>query len=95
MAPRVRCVFFHIPFPSKAELKSILGDRFPGAPLLDHALDIFVTLRGVPNLTKRPTTSELINWVQAQKKDSLVSALGPADIEDAGFTDEPRQNTED
>ncbi len=27
-------------------------------------MDIFKTLRGVPNLTKRPTTSELINWVQ-------------------------------
>ncbi|NHA67086.1 cytochrome c oxidase subunit I [Phycicoccus sp. CMS6Z-2] len=31
----------------------------------------------------------------ASKKSSLVSALGPADIEDEGFTDEPRQNTED
>ncbi|MCG6869046.1 MAG: MoxR family ATPase [Gammaproteobacteria bacterium] len=59
-----RCVFFHIPFPDKAELRAILADRFPGAPALDHAVDIFKTLRDVPNLTKRPTTSELINWVQ-------------------------------
>ena len=60
-----RCVFYHIPFPSAAALRTILQDRFPGMPLLDHALAIFQTLRQVPNLTKRPTTSELINWVQA------------------------------
>ena len=60
-----RCVFFHIPFPDEMALQAILDDRFEGSPLLDHALDIFMKLRRMPNLTKRPTTSELINWVQA------------------------------
>lgn len=59
-----RCVFFHIPFPDQNALRAILKDRFQEEPLLDHAMKIFMTLRGMPNLTKRPTTSELINWVQ-------------------------------
>ncbi len=60
-----RCVFFHIPFPSEAMLREILEDRFGATQMLGHALAIFMTLRQFPNLTKRPTTSELIAWVQA------------------------------
>lgn len=73
-----RCVFFHIPFPSRTELREILVDRFPGTPVLDHALAIFMTLRGVPNLTKRPTTSELINWVQVLGQVFLLDAAHEA-----------------
>lgn len=73
-----RCVFFHIPFPEKGALRAILADRFPGTPALDHAVDIFMTLRGVPNLTKRPTTSELINWVHVLKEVFREDAVAAA-----------------
>jgi MoxR-like ATPase len=81
-----RCVFYHIPFPSPATLRTILADRFPGLPVLDHALAIFQTLRQVPNLTKRPTTSELINWVQAL---ALVFHEDAVRRAFAGFPEDP------
>jgi len=73
-----RCVFFHIPFPERPALRAILADRFQDTPALDHAVDIFMTLRGVPNLTKRPTTSELINWVQVLNRVFREEAVGAA-----------------
>lgn len=61
-----RCVFFHIPFPATAEIKAILRARFDDAsePFIDRVIDVFEALRAVPALTKKPATSELINWAQ-------------------------------
>jgi MoxR-like ATPase len=73
-----RCVFFHIPFPSKEVLRTIVEDRFPEMPLLDRAVAIFSALRQVPNLTKRPTTSEMIGWVQV-----LGQVFAEATVRDA------------
>lgn len=72
-----RCVFFHIPFPDEAALKLILQDRFPGtAPLHDRVLRIFLALRDV-SLTKKPATSELVDWVGA-----LEAVFARADVDD-------------
>lgn len=62
-----RCVFFHIPFPKEQQLRDIVGSRFQDAEglFLDRVLDIFHALRAVPSLTKKPATSELINWTEA------------------------------
>ncbi len=60
-----RCVFFHIPFPKEQALRTILANRFPGgAPLHDRVLKVFQALREV-SLTKRPATSELVDWAGA------------------------------
>lgn len=60
-----RCVFFHIPFPEEEALRKILADRFPGVQALhDRVLKVFLALRDV-SLTKRPATSELVDWVAA------------------------------
>ena len=59
-------------------MRAILANRFEGLPLMDHAVDIFMTLRGVPNLTKQPTTSELINWVQVLNRVFHTDAVGAA-----------------
>lgn len=63
-----RCVFFHIEFPETNQLRAILVSRFGGAfddLLLDRVLTVFSALRDDRSLTKRPSTSELIRWVEA------------------------------
>lgn len=62
-----RCVFFHIRFPSTEDLQKILHSRFDDAtePFIERAIEVFEVLRAVPALTKKPATSELINWVQS------------------------------
>jgi len=63
-----RCIFYHIRFPNPAQLREIVVSRFGEPPYIDQALTIFTTLREVPNLAKKPATSELINWVEALAK---------------------------
>jgi MoxR-like ATPase len=61
-----RCVFFHIPYPTEAELLRILADRFPGEePLLRRAVQAFAAMRSVHTLTKKPGTAELVDWAMA------------------------------
>ncbi len=58
-----RCIFFHISFPDKQRLTEIIRARANEVPYLDRAVELFLTLRDVPRLTKYPATSELIDWV--------------------------------
>ncbi len=65
-----RCVFFHIPFPDDDQLRAILTSRFTGEDgvpglMIDRALTVFSALRKTASLTKQPSTSELIRWVEA------------------------------
>jgi MoxR-like ATPase len=61
-----RCVFFHIPTPSQAQLLAIAKARFPGEPprLLESLVRLFEGLRK-EKLTKVPTTSEMLDWLSA------------------------------
>jgi MoxR-like ATPase len=71
-----RCVFHYIAFPEPAEMERIVRVHHPGLDeaLLGAALEAFYVLRSFQGLQKRPTTSELIDWVQA-----LVIAGIPAE----------------
>lgn len=60
-----RCIFFHISFPNKARLTEIIRARTNEVPYLEQAVELFLTLRDAPRLTKYPATSELIDWVEA------------------------------
>ena len=62
-----RCVFHFIEFPDTAMMERIVRVHHPGldARLLRLALQAFYWLRGVSGLQKKPSTSELIDWVQA------------------------------
>lgn len=64
-----RCVFYHIPPPGRERLLAIVERRFRlRASLTTNLTDIFVALRlhvEQSQLTKSPTTSEMIAWVQA------------------------------
>ncbi|GAB4266152.1 MAG: MoxR family ATPase [Deferrisomatales bacterium] len=76
-----RCVFHYIDFPDEAQMRAIVEVHHPGLPqaLLDGALRVFYGLREVPGLRKKPSTSELLDWIRAL----LASgARLPADGED-------------
>ena len=61
-----RCFFHYIRFPDRDTMQSILDVHFPGIQkiLVNRALDIFYELREVPGLKKKPSTSELIDWLK-------------------------------
>jgi MoxR-like ATPase len=62
-----RCVFHYIEFPDRALMERIVHVHVPQLDkrLLDLAMQAFYWLRDVPGLQKKPSTSELIDWVQA------------------------------
>jgi MoxR-like ATPase len=62
-----RCVFHYIEFPDEEMMERIVRVHVPKLDkrLLDLAIQAFYWLRDVPGLQKKPSTSELIDWVQA------------------------------
>ena len=62
-----RCVFHYIEFPDEEMMERIVRVHVPQLDkrLLDLAIQAFYWLRDVPGLQKKPSTSELIDWVQA------------------------------
>jgi MoxR-like ATPase len=62
-----RAVFHYIEFPDRSLMQRIVGVHFSALPeqLLEQALDAFYKLREVDGLRKRPSTSELIDWITA------------------------------
>jgi len=61
-----RCFFHYINFPEKEEMQAIVDVHFPNIKqkLLDEALALFFNLRDIPGLKKKPSTSELIDWLK-------------------------------
>ncbi|WP_371814615.1 AAA family ATPase [Niveibacterium sp. COAC-50] len=61
-----RCFFHYIKFPDKETMEKIIGVHFPDIheKLLRAALEVFFELREVPGLKKKPTTSELLDWLR-------------------------------
>ena len=61
-----RCFFHYIKFPDKETMQSIVDVHFPGIKqaLLREALEVFFELRDIPGLKKKPSTSELIDWLK-------------------------------
>ncbi len=62
-----RCIFHYIAFPDAEMMAEIVKVHYPELEnrLLDEALDAFYWLRSVGGLQKKPSTSELLDWVQA------------------------------
>jgi MoxR-like ATPase len=61
-----RCFFHYIRFPDRDTMERIVGVHFPGIKkmLLREALEVFFELRDVPGLKKKPSTSELLDWLK-------------------------------
>jgi len=61
-----RCFFHYIKFPDADTMRAIVDVHFPGIKdrLVREALKIFYDVRDVPGLKKRPSTSELLDWIK-------------------------------
>ncbi len=61
-----RCFFHYIKFPDPETMKAIVEVHFPDLKgrLVSEALKIFYDMRDVPGLKKKPSTSELLDWIK-------------------------------
>jgi len=71
-----RCFFHFIAFPDAATMEAIVKVHFPDLKgrLLSEALRVFYEVRAVPGLKKKPSTSELLDWLKLL----LVEDIDPA-----------------
>jgi MoxR-like ATPase len=65
-----RCVFHYIAFPEPALMREIVRVHHPDleTAVLDQCLDVFYGLRAEARLRKKPSTSELIDWISALRR---------------------------
>jgi MoxR-like ATPase len=72
-----RCFFHYIQFPEAEEMRQIVDVHFPNIKkdLLDKALSSFFQIRDVNGIKKKPSTSELIDWLKLLVADDI-----PADV---------------
>lgn len=61
-----RCFFHYIRFPDAETMKAIVDSHYPGLKprLIEEALRQFFAVRETPGLKKKPTTSELLDWIK-------------------------------
>lgn len=61
-----RCFFHYIKFPERDTMQEIIDVHFPDIQkmLVSKAMDIFYEVRDVPGLKKKPSTSELLDWLK-------------------------------
>ena len=62
-----RCIFHFIEFPGKELMEEIVKTHYPDVEqnLLNAAMDVFYEIRGMREVRKKPSTSELIDWINA------------------------------
>ncbi|MGB2044280.1 MAG: AAA family ATPase [Porticoccaceae bacterium] len=68
-----RCFFHFINFPDRSTMQRIIDVHFPKIKkkLVDEALDIFFDVRKIPGLKKKPSTSELVDWLKLVMSDDI------------------------
>lgn len=77
-----RCFFHYIRFPDTDTMKAIVDVHFPGIKpaLVSEALTQFYEIRETPGLKKKPSTSEVLDWLKLL----LVEDMDPADMKRDG-----------
>ena len=62
-----RCIFHYIDFPDQTLMEEIVRTHYPDVEekLLKNAMDVFYQIRSLKDIRKKPSTSELIDWVNA------------------------------
>ncbi|MEC8499144.1 MAG: MoxR family ATPase, partial [Pseudomonadota bacterium] len=68
-----RCFFHYINFPDRMTMQKIINVHFPKIKkkLVDNAMDIFFDVRKIPGLKKKPSTSELVDWLKLIMSDDI------------------------
>jgi len=71
-----RCIFHYIDFPERDLMEEIVKTHYPNVEenLLKNAMDVFYFIRSLKDIRKKPSTSELIDWVNALS----ISGMDPA-----------------
>ena len=72
-----RCFFHFINFPDRDTMEKIVEVHYPTIKqdLVKEALDVFFDVRKVPGLKKKPSTSELIDWLKLLMADDIPDAI--------------------
>ena len=68
-----RCFFHYINFPDRTTMQRIVEVHYPEikASLVKEALDVFFDIRKIPGLKKKPSTSELVDWLKLILADDI------------------------
>ena len=74
-----RCIFHYIEFPDEPQMREIIAVHFADVEehLLDQVLQAFYWIRDLHNIQKKPSTSEVLDWIQAL----ILSGISPEDID--------------
>ena len=74
-----RCIFHYIDFPDKAQMEEIIRVHFDDLDerLLQQAMNTFYMIRDIRGIDKKPSTSELIDWIRALQ----AGGIDPYEIE--------------
>lgn len=72
-----RCFFHYINFPDRETMQLIIDVHFPEIKknLVKDAMEIFFDLRRIPGLRKKPSTSELIDWLKLLMSDDIPDEI--------------------
>ncbi|MDR1953355.1 MAG: MoxR family ATPase [Clostridiales Family XIII bacterium] len=75
-----RCIFHYIEFPGEDKMAEIVKVHYPDieSALLRQAMERFYEIRAMKGIQKRPSTSELLNWLQAL----VLAGIDPARIKE-------------
>jgi MoxR-like ATPase len=72
-----RCFFHYISFPDRSTMQKIVDVHYPGikGKMVQQAMDIFFDVRAIPGMRKKPSTSELIDWLKLLLSDDLPDEI--------------------
>jgi MoxR-like ATPase len=72
-----RCFFHYIQFPDRGTMEGIVKVHYPKIKknLVKDALDLFFDIRKIPGMKKKPSTSELIDWLKLLMSDELPDEI--------------------
>lgn len=72
-----RCFFHYIQFPDRETMQDIVDVHYPSIKqdLVKEAMEIFFDVRKVPGLKKKPSTSELIDWLKLLMADDIPEEI--------------------
>ena len=72
-----RCFFHFINFPDRDTMREIIAVHYPdiAQELVQEALEVFFDVRSVPGLKKKPSTSELIDWLKLLMADDIPDEI--------------------
>jgi MoxR-like ATPase len=72
-----RCFFHYIRFPDTETMRAIVEAHYPGVKkrLVEEALRVFFDLREAPGLKKKPSTSELLDWLKLLLNEDIAPEM--------------------